>query len=450
MSEDPRRESWHEGPDPQAAAESWLLLDDDELLHRIETLDKDASEDVRLLEVVRSHRHFYIRQEAAKRVRDRESLFAFEDDRHVGQILVRHLTRVEDVTYLERLFAGSRHIEVRQAAQAQLTRLRARLAASPAAASLLGPLEGGAWRVCVIHADQTLREEVAGTLPSSEFSVADFAGGEGALREVEVFNPHLVLADVREVTDNPGLAAGIRGLPRYVPLVVLCPAEGTARLVEVLGTAADEFLTVPFAPALLTAKLRALVHFAHRSAARLGVGGTPGPSTRDAPPAAPPAPRAARAPAAAPPRGKSKAPAPGPADGVDATLLGWAVYFVVEQVWAILGTVPTAGLLRRTHLDTRREHPVLDSFSVDDKARVEVTLSGGARLPRRATAAVAAWMAEFLGDGGVAEEEIREIDVRKATSPMADALDQAGFYSALDAAAAARAAGGRRAPRGVR
>ena len=49
-----------------------------------------------------SHRHFFIRQEAAKRVKDRRRLFAFEDDRHVGQILVRHLTRREDVTYLER------------------------------------------------------------------------------------------------------------------------------------------------------------------------------------------------------------------------------------------------------------------------------------------------------------------------------------------------------------
>ena len=77
--------------------------------------------------MVESDRHFFIRQEAAKRVTDRNRLFAFEDDRHVGQILVRHLTRREDVTYLERLSSRSKHVEVRSAAQVQLARLWRRL-----------------------------------------------------------------------------------------------------------------------------------------------------------------------------------------------------------------------------------------------------------------------------------------------------------------------------------
>jgi len=127
--EDARR-AWMEGPDEEAESESWLLLGDDELLHQIETLAADADdEDERLLEVVASARHFFIRQEAAKRVRDRDRLFDFEDDRHVGQILVRHLTRREDVTYLQQLAKRSRHVEVRSAAQVQLARLWRRLEA---------------------------------------------------------------------------------------------------------------------------------------------------------------------------------------------------------------------------------------------------------------------------------------------------------------------------------
>jgi hypothetical protein len=132
-----QRRPWTEGPDEEAPPESWLLLDDDELLHRIETFDARENEDERLLEVVASDRHFFIRQEAAKRVQDRSRLFAFEDDRHVGQILVRHLTRREDMTYLERLSSRSTHVEVRSAAQVQLARLWRRLdtpeAASPTA-----------------------------------------------------------------------------------------------------------------------------------------------------------------------------------------------------------------------------------------------------------------------------------------------------------------------------
>jgi hypothetical protein len=121
------RQPWREGPDEEAPPESWLGLGDDELLHRIETLAADGDSDGRLMEIVEGNRHFFIRQEAAKKIRDRSLLFAFENDRHVGQILVRTLTRREDVTYLERLVARSHHVEVRAAAQVQLAQLWAQL-----------------------------------------------------------------------------------------------------------------------------------------------------------------------------------------------------------------------------------------------------------------------------------------------------------------------------------
>jgi hypothetical protein len=109
------------------AKESWLSLSDDDLLLRIDKVTAQDDEDENLLEVVASHRHFFVRQEAAKRIRDRRKLFAFEDDRHVGQILVRHLTRREDLTYLERLVARCQHVEVRRAAQVQLARVWRRI-----------------------------------------------------------------------------------------------------------------------------------------------------------------------------------------------------------------------------------------------------------------------------------------------------------------------------------
>ncbi len=128
------RQEWREGRDEAVPDSSWLSLDDDDLLLRIETLGSEADEDEQLLEVVASTRHFFIRQEAAKRVHDRKRLFAFEDDRHVGQILVRHLTRREDLTYLERLAIRCRHVEVRSAAQVQLARVWRWLDSSAASA----------------------------------------------------------------------------------------------------------------------------------------------------------------------------------------------------------------------------------------------------------------------------------------------------------------------------
>ena len=159
---------WHEGPDEDAAEDSWLALDDDGLLHRIETLGSEEDEDDQLLEVVASHRHFFVRQEAAKRVHDRRRLFAYEDDRHVGQILVRHLTRREDLTYLERLAIRSRHVEVRSAAQVQLARVWRKIEAprtkpSMPAIRLPLPVEGRAGRTPPAGQPAASREPVRPT-----------------------------------------------------------------------------------------------------------------------------------------------------------------------------------------------------------------------------------------------------------------------------------------------
>ena len=118
-SQGSRRRAWHEG----RTAEGWLSLDDDELLYRIEATEPGPSTDALLIEVVRSDRHFFVRQEAAKKIADVSLLKDHAGDRHIGQILVRAMTRGEDVTYLERLVSETRHLEVRKAAEAQLRRI---------------------------------------------------------------------------------------------------------------------------------------------------------------------------------------------------------------------------------------------------------------------------------------------------------------------------------------
>ena len=125
------RRPWIAGPDPAAPSESWLALDDDELLSQIETLPEQHDEDEELIAVIRSDRHFFVRQEAAKRLVDHERLKEYRDDRHIGQILARRLRRHEDVAYLEGLIRGSRHLEVRRAAKAQLEELYETLKLTP-------------------------------------------------------------------------------------------------------------------------------------------------------------------------------------------------------------------------------------------------------------------------------------------------------------------------------
>ncbi len=119
----------HEGREDRRASsvapdaprgDGWLSLSDDDLLFEIECLPAGHAADAELLEVVRSARHFFIRQEAAKKVRNHDRLKEHSGDRHIGQILVRGLNRNDDVAYLERLLVESRHIEVKKAAEAQL------------------------------------------------------------------------------------------------------------------------------------------------------------------------------------------------------------------------------------------------------------------------------------------------------------------------------------------
>ena len=112
---------------PQPGDTGWLSLTDDELTYRIESLPAEHTSDDEHITVVRSHRHFFIRQEAAKKVRDAERLKAFAGDRHIGQILARQMRRDEDIDYLEQLLRESRHLEVRNAATVQLRLLKKKL-----------------------------------------------------------------------------------------------------------------------------------------------------------------------------------------------------------------------------------------------------------------------------------------------------------------------------------
>lgn len=117
---DAMRQVWRKGPRTSCQGSGWLTRSDDELLYCIEALPLGHSQDDELFAVVRSDRHFFIRQQAAKKVANVELLKEHSDDRHVGQVLVRSMRREEDVAYLRKVVADSRHLEVRKAAEAQL------------------------------------------------------------------------------------------------------------------------------------------------------------------------------------------------------------------------------------------------------------------------------------------------------------------------------------------
>lgn len=124
LLERPQRRTWTEGPEA-VPGDDWRALDDDELLFQIAALPAHHGRDDDLMQVLDSERHFFIRQEAAKRIRNPEQLKKHAGDRHIGQILARVMTRDEDEAYLLKLVKETRHLEVRKAAEAQLRRMAA-------------------------------------------------------------------------------------------------------------------------------------------------------------------------------------------------------------------------------------------------------------------------------------------------------------------------------------
>lgn len=126
-----RRRAWTIGPEHPDGGESWRHLDDDALLAGLAALGPGHGADLVLLEIVSSNRHFFVRQAAALALDDPAPLRRYADDRHLGQILARRLSRVEDLVYLRALAQDARHAEVRRAAEAQLKELQRRLGARP-------------------------------------------------------------------------------------------------------------------------------------------------------------------------------------------------------------------------------------------------------------------------------------------------------------------------------
>jgi hypothetical protein len=104
----------------RVGAAEWLGLTDDELIHRIEGLVQGHGMDAVLMDVVASERHFFVRQVAAKKIDDHRLVHEHWEDSDIGQILVRGVSRADDVAYLEKLAKQTRFPDVRRVAEAQL------------------------------------------------------------------------------------------------------------------------------------------------------------------------------------------------------------------------------------------------------------------------------------------------------------------------------------------
>jgi DNA-binding response OmpR family regulator len=114
-------------------------------------------------------------------------------------------------------------------------------------------------KVLVVDDDADLRELIGFTLSQAGYLVIKAADGPGAVRRFEEESADLVVLDI----NMPGLSgfqvcAAIRARSR-VPVMMLTVRGEEEDLVRALGLGADDYLTKPFSPRTLLARIKALL-----------------------------------------------------------------------------------------------------------------------------------------------------------------------------------------------
>jgi CheY-like chemotaxis protein len=129
----------------------------------------------------------------------------------------------------------------------------------------------------------------------------------------------------------------------------------------------------------------------------------------------------------------AEAPSAAPDPAKAASLMAWALSFIVEAARGYLGGVTAVVLLRRTHKRLSAEHPVLRHFQAGENGRVtsELPVAVGAR---ELVEESALWAAAFLAETGLKVEKTGGLSMRRVTRMIEGELERAGFYAAFDAA----------------
>jgi two-component system phosphate regulon response regulator PhoB len=116
--------------------------------------------------------------------------------------------------------------------------------------------------VLVVEDEEDIRELVSYNLLKEGYQVAGVASGEDALAAVESKTPDLILLDImlpgldglkvcRKLKENPEFES--------IPIVMLTAKGEEADIVAGLNMGADDYVTKPFSPKVLLARLQAVL-----------------------------------------------------------------------------------------------------------------------------------------------------------------------------------------------
>lgn len=123
--------------------------------------------------------------------------------------------------------------------------------------------------ILVVEDDDDIRELVSYNLLREGYQVAGVASGEDALAAIKAKPPDLVLLDLMlPGLDGLSVCRQLKGDPATEPLpVIMLTAKGEERdVVTGLGLGADDYVTKPFSPKVLLARIQAVIRRAASSA----------------------------------------------------------------------------------------------------------------------------------------------------------------------------------------
>ena len=110
--------------------------------------------------------------------------------------------------------------------------------------------------IMVVDDDNEMRQMVGRTLELEGFDVAQAENGNSALALLEERRPELVVLDIK----MPGLDgySVVEAIRKHhdIPIIMLTATSGVDSLKKALSLGADDYMTKPFSPKILVARVR--------------------------------------------------------------------------------------------------------------------------------------------------------------------------------------------------
>jgi len=116
--------------------------------------------------------------------------------------------------------------------------------------------------ILIVEDEEDIRELVSYNLLKEGYQVAGVGTGEEALQAVEKKPPDLILLDIMlPRLDGLGVCRNLKNDPRFesIPIIMLTAKGEEADVVAGLNLGADDYITKPFSPKVLLARVRAVL-----------------------------------------------------------------------------------------------------------------------------------------------------------------------------------------------